>query len=161
MTLSSGERSVLLTSLTDQFTYSHADLFEVYRLRWTALEEGYKQQKISLELENFIGQSKLAVLQEFYATLLAATVLAMHCIDAEGAKSIERPQEYRINRNIVMGSLREDVLKVLVKEYDVESFQEKFERIASRAKIKVIPNRSFSREKVGKPKRYHPFRRVC
>lgn len=160
-TLSSGERAVLLTSLTDKNKHSRAQLFRVYSLRWTGCEEGYKLQKISLEFENFIGKAVEAVLQEFWATLLAANLLSMHCIDTEGPRRVENPVGYRINRNVIMGSMREDMLRVLTGQLSPSDFQIKFDRLAARVKVKIRPGRCFSREGVGKPKRHHVPRRVC
>jgi hypothetical protein len=52
-------------------------------------------------------------------------------------------------------------LKALTGEISAEKFEEKFREVAGRAKVKVQPNRIFSRERVGKPKRFFPLPRMC
>ena len=62
--LTSGEQCVLLTSVTDK-EISADNFFRLYWLRWTGCEEGFKKQKIQLELENFSGCSMESVMQDF------------------------------------------------------------------------------------------------
>lgn len=157
--LSSNENCVLLTSVNDSI--SDDDVFELYWMRWTGCEEGYKKQKIALELENFSGLNLEAVLQEFWATVLAVNIFQLECLDEEGAWDIKSPPKKRINRAVVFGSLRRAVFSAILGEITAEEFHAKFLLIARRSQIKVRPGRTYSREKVGKPKRHHTFRRVC
>lgn len=159
--LPSGETCVLLTSIIDMNAIPGDSFFRLYWMRWIGCEEGYKKQKVSLELENFSGTGVDAVLQEFWATILATNLFQVHCLGEEGAWDVEHPPKERINRNVVFGSLRESIFKVVLGEMSAEEFQEKFNSIARRSKIKVRPGRSYSRENVGKPKRNHVYRRVC
>jgi hypothetical protein len=124
-------------------------------------EEGYRKQKINLQLENFSGISLEVVLQEFWATVLTLNTFLLHCIDEEGPWDPENPPEVRINRNVVFGSLRDDVFAMLIGELSINEFTEKFKKVAQRGKIKVKPGRQFSRERVGKPRRHHVYRRTC
>jgi hypothetical protein len=158
--LSTGEKAVLITSLCDE-NISVEEIFQVYQLRWSGLEEGYKHQKITLELENFSGKSLESVLQDFWCTVLTATLIAIHCAEIEEPRPIIPALGLRVNRSVLMGSLRKDILRVLIGEMTQKEFQDKFTRIASRSKIQVKPGRSFSRDRVDKPKRHHIFRRSC
>jgi hypothetical protein len=156
----SREVCALLTSVIDQLI-SGDSLYALYWRRWSGCEEGYKKQKITLELENFCGNSVEAVLQEFWATIVAVNIFQVQCLDEEGPWDIEEPPKERINRSVIFGSLRESVFQVMLGEISASEFRDRFLRIARRSRVKVRPGRSFSRENVGKPKRYHIFRRTC
>lgn len=158
--LPSGEKCILLSSVTSQKITGDA-FYRLYWLRWMGCEEGYRKQKIHLQLENFSGTSLEAVLQEFWATVVTLNTFLLHCIDEEGPWDPEEPPVSRINRNVVFGSLRDDVFSMLIGELAINEFTEKFKKIALRAKIKIKPGRQFSREGVGKPKRHHVYRRTC
>jgi hypothetical protein len=161
ITLSSGEECVLLTSFTNLQMFSIEDLSSIYWMRWSGCEEGYKKQKIALELENFSGKGLEAVLQEFWATVLVVNIFQVHCLDEEGALQPNIIPTKRINRSVMFGSLRQDIFMVLAGEISSQSFTEKFTKYAKRFTENVRPGRRFSREKVGKPKRHHCFRRTC
>lgn len=157
--LPSGEKCVLLTSLIDQLEITADDLMKIYWLRWSGCEEGYKKQKISLELENFSGIGIEAIMQEFFATLLMVNLLQLHCLEEEGAWNVDNPPSTRINRSVVFGSLRETVFKMVMGDISASEFWDKFEKIAKRSKVKVRPGRQYLR--LGLKKEKHVFRRVC
>jgi hypothetical protein len=129
--------------------------------KWTGCEEGYKKQKIALELENFSGKGLEAILQEFWANVVVVNLFQVHCLDEEGALQPGVLPLKRINRNVMFGSLRYDVFLVLVGETSADNFTQKFSKYAQRYTEKVRPGRQYSRSKVGKPKRHHCFRRTC
>jgi hypothetical protein len=157
--LPSGEKCVLLTSITDLGEMTADDLMNVYWLRWSGCEEGYKKQKISLELENFSGIGVEAVLQEFFATVLIINLLQLHCLEEEGAWDIDDPPPTRINRSVVFGSLRDTVFEMVMGDISATELWEKFEKIAKRSKVKVRPGRQYLR--LGLKKEKHVYRRVC
>lgn len=160
-TLSTGDNCVLLTSVLNSEIPGDS-FYRLYWLRWSGCEEGYKKQKIQLELENFSGTSLEAVLQEFWATVVTLSLFLLHCVDEEGPWDPEKaPPDYRINRSVVFGSLRGVIFQTLIGEFSARELKLKFQAIARRSREKVKPGRSYSREKVGKPKRHHVFRRVC
>lgn len=159
--LPSGEQCVLLTSLADHSEITADALFGLYWLRWTGCEEGYKRQKISLELENFSGTGVEAILQEFWATVVTVNLFQVHCLVEEGPWEIENPPETRINRNVAYGSLREALFQTMMGELSAQEFKEKFTRVAKRSQVKVRPGRHYSRAGVKRKKEKHVFRRVC
>ena len=63
--LSSGERELLLTSLANYHKFSQRDLPSVYHGRWSSMEEGYKRQKVTMQMENFSRKTVEAVKQEY------------------------------------------------------------------------------------------------
>jgi Transposase DDE domain len=158
--LGNGKREILVTSLFDREHFTREELSKIYCLRWH-IEECYKRLKISAEIENFSGIHLEAVLQEFWAHLVMCNILSLHMCDVQGPWNPERIPEYRLNFSILLGVMREKLRLVLIGRCEPDHFQMLFDRAATRAKIKVRPGRSYSREKVGKPKRRHVFRRVC
>lgn len=159
--LPSDERCVLLSSLADASTVTEEDLLGIYWLRWMGCEEGYKRQKVALELENFSGNGLEAVLQDFWATVVAANLFQIHCLGEEGAWDINNPPVTRINRSVVHGSLREPLFRTIIGELSPEAFKEKFLTVARRSKYKLRPGRSFYRDGVRRKKEKHVYRRVC
>jgi len=83
---------VLKIELEDKFEYLITDLDaatlsldeakHIYALRWE-IETFYGVLKTELELENFSGKTKNAVLQEFYATLTIANICQCFINDAD------------------------------------------------------------------------------
>lgn len=156
--LPNGELEVLLTSLLDQEKFPLADISKIYFLRWH-IEECYKRLKISTELENFSGVHLEAVLQEFWAHLVMCNTLSLYMCDNQGFWNPDNIPKYRLNFSVLFGSTRELLQKVIVGKSSPKQFQKLFNRVASRAKIKVRPGRLYSRHMVNKPLRYHVFRR--
>ena len=87
--LPSGEKCILLTSLKD-LEITGDEFYRLYWLRWIGCEEGYRKQKINLQLENFSGTSLEAVLQEFWATVVTLNTFLLYCVDEEGPRKIHQ-----------------------------------------------------------------------
>ena len=130
-------------------------------MRWGTMEEGYKRQKITLELTNWASQNVGGVLQEFYSTLLVSNIIAIGCVELEGHTLPKNKPQSKINRSILFGSLRQDVLATMMGKMSAQEFEKKFKRVAERGKIKHRPDRHYSREGLGKPKRYTVYSRTC
>ncbi len=159
--LATGEIEVLITSLFNREIFTLEDICKIYILRWHIEEECYKILKIRAEIENFSGVNLEAVLQEFWAHLLMCNVLSLFMCDKQGPWNPERNTGYRLNFSVLFGVMRCQLQDVIIGNSDSNKFQKIFERAAKRAKVKIRPGRSYSRDKVGKPKRHHVFRRVC
>lgn len=158
--LSSGETELLLTSLRGE-EYTHQDMSEVYQGRWTSMEEGYKKQKIMMQLENFSGRTVTAIRQEYLATLVVANILEMGCTEIEGCWVPGNLPKKHINRSVLFGSMRDATMEVILGMMPIEDYQRRANEISRRFMIKLRPGRSYSRAGVGKPKRHHIFRRAC
>jgi hypothetical protein len=158
--LSTGETELLLTGLIEE-EFTTEDLSEVYHSRWAAMEEGYKREKIVMQLENFSGKTVVAVEQEYWANLIVNNILEMGCVDIEGGWVPGALPEKHVNRSVLFGSMRDATLEVICGGIDPEDYRVKFERVAMRNMLKRKPNRNYSREDVGKPKNHHVYRRSC
>jgi len=157
--LPAGEKCVLLTSLKNQDQISSKDIHKVYWQRWRGCEEGYKRQKVALELENFLGSGVEAILQEFWASIVVLNLFQLQCLDEEGPWDIDNPPKERINRSVIFGSLRDSLFKTIMGELSGQDLWAKFVIIARRSKVKVRPGRTYSRHGLKKEK--HSYRRVC
>lgn len=160
LTLANGKTEILITSLFDRKIFTMEDISKIYFLRWH-IEECYKRLKIGAEIENFSGVNLEPVLQEFWAHLVMCNVLSLHMCDAQGPWNPDQMREYRLNFSVLFGVMREKLHQVIIGSCGPDSFQALFNRAAKRAKVKIRPGRLYSRDKVGKPKRHHVFRRVC
>ncbi len=160
-TLPGGEDELLLTSLTDETLYSQEALSEVYQGRWTAMEEGYKKQKITMQLENFSGKTATAIRQEYWATLTVGNLMEMGCIEIEGCWIPGALPKRHVNRSVIFGSMRDATIEAIFEMISMKEYSAKFERMARRSMLKVRPGRNYSRAGVGKPKSHHVYRRAC
>jgi hypothetical protein len=160
ITLSTGITEVLATTLFDKNAFSIDDLNKLYALRWQ-IEESYKKLKVASEIENFSGNNIEAIFQEFWAHMVISNIISAYMSDEQGCINIDKLPSHRLNFSLIFGAMREKVLPMLLGELSAESFDKFFKRVASRAKVKLRPGRSYSREKVGRPKRHRIFSRVC
>lgn len=157
LTLSTGEKEVLLTSLLDATAYPAAIFKDLYHKRWGA-EENYKWHKSTLQLENFSGQTEQSILQEFYATVLTANMSSVLIEEAQEELNEEqkaRPPlkkklkyDYNINRKIAVATLKTPLLKGLLNPDT--NLDELCELLKSRLKKSICPirpGRAFKRTK--------------
>lgn len=158
--LDNGKTEVLITSLFDRKKFTLEDISKIYFLRWH-IEECYKRLKIGAEIENFSGVNLEAVLQEFWAHMVMCNVLSLHMCDKQGPWDPDQMVKYRLNFSVLFGTMRARLQQVIIGDCCPDNFQALFDRAAKRAKVKIRPGRLYSRDKVGKPKRHHVFRRVC
>jgi hypothetical protein len=137
------------------------DLSDVYQARWASMEEGYKRRKITMQQENFSGKTVIAIEQEYWATLVVENLIEMGCIPIEGYWIPGNSPKKHVNRSVVYGSIRTATFQVISGLITPAEYDRKFKEIATRGMLKVRPNRNYSREGVGKPKRHHVYRRAC
>lgn len=159
--LPNGQSETLITTLIDRETYDYEDFSALYAMRWETMEEGYKRQKIALELTNWSARSVLGVMQDFWATILVNNMISIGCAELEGPRLPENRTQKRINRRVLFGSLRYDVLATVTGKMSPQKFQEKFERLARRGRIPPRPDRHYARDGLGQPKRYTVYPRTC
>jgi hypothetical protein len=147
--LESGEKEILLTSIIDQKEYPAKEIFEFYGKRW-GIEENYKFYKLIADIENFSGKSKLAVEQDFFATIFTcniSTVLMLEAQDEldEDSKNKNLKYAYKINKNIALGLLRDDLIEAFILDKDWGEFCKKIKNDMKKNKIPVRPGRKFNR----------------
>lgn len=111
--LDNGNDETLITNIFNKdFTVS--DFKYLYRLRW-GIETRYNDIKNKLQIENFSGITPVAILQDFYATMLLSNMAAFAMIDAENKrkKSQINPDlkyEYKINVSMAISTLKTEFI---------------------------------------------------
>ena len=157
VTLGTGEKEVLLTSLLDENVYPITIFKDLYHKRWGA-EENYKWHKGTLQLENFSGQTELGVLQEFYASVLTANMSSILIEEAQGELEEEqraRPpimkklkHDYKINRKIAVATLKTPLLKGLLNpDTNLDELCELLKSKLKKSICPIRPGRAFKRTK--------------
>ena len=114
--LNSGVTEKLVTNLPEEFDIN--DLMELYAQRW-GIETSYRFLKNSLSLEVFTGETKTAVLQDFYAGIFLtnmATIIEREQADMldDMLKDRHLTQDYHPSRTKIMGDLKENVVGLLL-----------------------------------------------
>jgi Transposase DDE domain len=164
VTLSTGEKEILLTSLLDREKYPYKIFRAFYFKRW-GVEENYKFYKLQLEIENFSGKSCLAVEQDFHATILAANargVLAleaaneMNGLQANSSDLDQKKYVYEINKKVSMERLKDEFVSILLDpEANIEHFCVKVKNTMKHNLVPIRPGRHFKRIRKHKHRKYH------
>lgn len=151
VTLDNGDTEVLITNLFSK-SFTSEDFKEIYHMRW-GIEEKYNDLKNKLEIENFAGNSNIAVLQEFYATMFLSNIASMMALDcSEEIEEINKDKDlkfkYKANISQTIAVMRMRLIEMLT----VKS-QKKRERILDNIYQQLLisvtpirPNRSYQRK---------------
>lgn len=110
--LDSGEVEVLITSLIDCKKYACHIFKKLYHDRWP-VEEDYKVMKCRIDMENFSGQSKLSVYQDFHARVFSKNVTSMLSFAAQ--RTVEKATEnrelsYKVNFTQALSTMRDTIV---------------------------------------------------
>jgi hypothetical protein len=117
--LDSGVAEVLITNIFDE-TFSVSDFKELYFKRW-GIEVKYNELKNRLQIENFTGETPIAIMQDFYATVYLSNMVTLAKMDAdiminEKNKDKNLKYEYKVNTNIIIGKLKNSLVSMLLEE---------------------------------------------
>ncbi len=165
--LPSGDIETLVTDLTPE-ELPYAEALSLYFRRW-GLETHYDDLKNKFEIENFSGHTPVVVEQDFAATTFLSNLAAIVEEDAQAeanerlrqSPETSKHQEYRINRNVLVGTIKNRLIKALL-EPDGAQRDQAFQRIVRHVPRAVIPvrrGRSASRHKGKKANKYSQNRR--
>ncbi len=152
--LSSGETELLITNLFDQQKYSARDINELYQLRW-GVEEGFKNLKPKMKIEQFGCKKAAGIFQEFYAhifcmNLVAITgLLASRTIDQ---RISNRKWKYKYNWKNAYRFVREKLLSFLFNSNNEHFISQILNQVASSI-IAIIPDRHFGRDVIASSKK--------
>lgn len=92
ITLPNGQIEVLVTSLLDMDLFTLQDINKLYQLRWT-IEEGFKNLKPKMKLEEFGCKRYEGVYQEFYSHIFMMNLTTL--IGTQAQKTIETKTKRR------------------------------------------------------------------
>lgn len=148
-TLSSGQKEILITSLIDQNGFAAEDIFKLYNLRWN-VEECYKLYKNIAEIENFSGKTKIAIEQDFYATIFACNLSSLLMQEAQdelsqNSNDKELKYEYKVNRNILIGVVKNEIIEVFLTNQNISEYCEKLKNRIKQNLVPIRPERFFPR----------------
>lgn len=141
--LPSGIEEALITSLFDE-EYIVEDFKVLYFKRW-GIEVKFDELKNRLEIENFTGTTKIAIEQDFYASIYLSNMIELVRQESDeiiktNNKKKNLKHEYKMNLNILVGSLK-DKLVLMMLEKSSRKRNKMFKKIMEQASQNVIPVR--------------------
>lgn len=158
--LSTGETEILLTNVSpDELSYAASK--PLYFKRW-GIETRFDDLKHKFEIENFSGQKPQIIEQDFYATVLLSNMASVLEQEAETQmKESKRTEhlkytEYRINKNILVGKLRNRLIEMMLEEDDTkrDDLHVRFLEELQRNIVPIVKDRSFKRDKQTKANKF-------
>ena len=162
ITLETGEKEVLCTSLIDSEQHPVDDFSPLYHLRWNE-EEGYKLLKARAEIECFTGKTAIAVKQDFFARIFAMSYCAILAFPVEEKVRKEydtsrQKHAQKINRTSALSMFKSITIRLLIKKKIKESINA-FDEIVSNTREIIRPDRKVERKK--KPKKLYYMNYKC
>ena len=141
---------ILITNIFDE-SFSVADFKVLYFKRW-GIEVKYNELKNRLQVENFSGETPIAIEQDFYATMYLSNMVSLAKMDAnaiiiEKNKDKTLKYEYKVNTNILIGKLKNSLVSMLLEERPRKRSKilNKIMKEISRNIIPIRPERHFAR----------------
>lgn len=149
--LASGIIETLITNIFDG-DFSVTDFKELYFKRW-GIEVKYNEIKNKLQIENFSGETPIAIEQDFYATMYLANMVALAKKDANQVIEEEYNEKglkykYKVNTNVLIGKLKDTLITLISinnpwkRSRMLKRIQEEIERNV----IPIRPDRTFERK---------------
>jgi len=159
VTLSTGEKEILLTSLLDKAKYPYAIFKDLYFKRW-GVEVEYSFKKETMEIENFSGKSCVAVEQDFHAAIMVGNIQALLSYEAQSEviKDIGRPKKYlyKTNRNVGIAILKDSLIEALMHpEICIKTYCDDLKQIMKRNLVPIRRGRSRPRKRRHLTHKYH------
>ena len=149
--LDTGEIETLITNL-DENELKYEESKELYSKRW-GIETKFDELKNKFQIENFSGVKPIIVEQDFYATLLLSNIASI--FEQEAHEEIKEKNakknlkyEYKINKNILIGKLKDSFIEMLLEEDDEKKgiLYAQFIQEIKRNVVPVIKERAFERK---------------
>lgn len=148
--LDSGVTEILITNIFDE-RFDVDDFKVLYFKRW-GIEVKYNELKNRLQIENFSGETPIAIEQDFYATMYLSNMVALAKMDAneiiaEENKDKNLKYEYKVNTNILIGKLKNSLVSMLLEERPRKRSKilNKIMKELAHNIIPIRPERSFQR----------------
>ena len=159
LSLDDGRPEYLLTTLLDQEAFPTAVFHGLYGKRWGS-ETHDDVLKNVLEIEDFTGKSVLSVRQDFYATVLTHNIQGViqwelqEEIETEN-RSAARKYQYRLNKNVSIGLLKDTLVMLLMDQGDLQEFYDMVKDQMQRYCVPIRPGRRKPRTR--KTRRKYPM----
>ncbi|XHR95201.1 IS4 family transposase [Mucilaginibacter sp. UC70_90] len=144
--LKGGQTEILITNLFDSETYPVKIFKALYFKRW-GIETNYETHKNKLQLESFTGHKVNTIMQDFYATFFVGNlqeILSKPCKSRIKETTIGNKYEYKINRNIAIGLMKNKIVKLFTEEYP-QTIISQLENLFVKYLEPVRPDREYPR----------------
>lgn len=141
--LDNGTVEVLATNVLESKRLRTSDFKELYSLRW-GIETYFDLIKNRLGLENFTGQTALAVKQDFFATIFLTNYESMMTYDInEELKEKTRGNKYvqKVNKAVSFNIIKYKVFDLLYLDNPLDEMLEQMEKLFLTNTIVIRPNR--------------------
>ncbi len=141
--LDNGTVEVLATNILDNERLKSSDFKELYSLRW-GIETYFDLIKNRLSLENFTGQTALAVKQDFFATIFLTNYESILTYDInEDLKEKTKDNKYvqKVNKAVSFNLIKHKVFDLLYLDEPIEEMLEQMEKLFLTNTIVIRPNR--------------------
>ena len=141
--LDNGTVEVLATNVLDNERLKISQFKELYALRW-GIETYFDLIKNRLSLENFTGQTALAVKQDFFATIFLTNYEAILTYDInEDLKESTKDNKYiqKVNKAVSLNLIKHKVFDLLYLDEPIEEMLEQMEKLFLTNTIVIRPNR--------------------
>jgi len=117
--LDSDITEILVTNIFDE-NFTVADFKVLYYKRW-GIEVKYNELKSKLQIENFTGETVVAIEQDFYVTVYLSNMAALAKMDVnliiiEANKDKNSKHEYKVNTNILIGKLKKSLVLMILED---------------------------------------------
>lgn len=148
--LNTGEIELLVSNLFDQNKIDLNRMKELYAMRW-GIEEGFKNLKPKMKLEQFGCRRHEGIYQEFYAHIFMMNLVGIISTDAESvikSKTQNRKLKYKYNWKNAFLFVRDKIADIFHKGRFDSSLKELIHQI-SNSLIAVKNDRHFLRPKSG------------
>lgn len=149
--LDTGEEEILITNLLEE-NFTINEFKELYFKRW-GIEVKFDELKNRLQIENFTGDTQIAIEQDFYASIYLSNMVAIAKAEANEKiahknKDKNLKYEYKVNSNILIGKLRNNLVLVLLEQNlrKRAKMLNKIRKEIARSVIPIRPGRSNPRE---------------
>jgi len=158
--LPNGVTEYLVTSILDKEVLTKEDLRKIYFMRW-GVEEGFKQLKNTMELENISGKSEETVLQEYYGKVVMHNLhkVVVKTAQEELDKKVEESGEelkyerYKINENVSYGIVKNKIVELLNDpEGNWDRTFDYLVKVVQKNPIPISPDRQYERKRRWKNK---------
>jgi len=141
--LDNGEVEVLCTNVLDNTILKTSDFKELYSLRW-GIETYFDLIKNRLGLENFTGQSALAVKQDFYATIFLTNYESAMTYDInQELKEKTKDNKYtqKVNKAVSFNVIKHKVFDLFYSNKPLDEMLDFMEKLFLTNTITIRPNR--------------------
>ncbi len=154
--LDSGETEILMTSLLDKQKFPHKEFKDLYFKRWK-VETFYDRFKNIIGVEQFSGTSHQFIQQEFNCALYMRfaensnmsnmqTILTQDAENEAQEKYSDRRYEYKGNRSLALGFIRERLIQMYSYKRETEKLTEELKELFIANVIPVRPGRKNQRD---------------